>query len=55
MLAGKADPIADLVVKVMSIWPWIKAHKLIAASIVTAASFGLLGMFNLGNVASKEA
>ena len=51
MLAGKADLIADLVVKAKSIWPWIMSHKVIAAATLAAASFGLVSFFNLSNVA----
>lgn len=40
VLAGKADPIAALVVKVIGVWLWIQANKLMVIYIASAATIG---------------
>ena len=51
MLAGKADPIAALVVKVMGVWLWIQANKIMVVYIASAAIIGVLGLINFGSFA----
>ena len=51
MLAGKADPIAAHVVKVMGVWLWIQANKMMVVCIASAAIIGVLGLVNFGSFA----
>ena len=49
MLAGKAYPISTLVVKVMGVWLWIQANKLMVVATTAAATIGLMGFVNFGD------